>query len=77
MFIPFHPDFVKNWRDVRKGGTMGLAACILEQDPTENFRDMIHDEVDKWVDRIIDEVFEDGKEPTITWRYWRWKTYEG
>ena len=56
---------------------MGLAACILEQDPTENFRDMIHDEVDKWVDRIIDEVFEDGKEPTITWRYWRWKTYEG
>ncbi|MEE9566457.1 MAG: hypothetical protein V3W17_03060 [Desulfobacteria bacterium] len=26
---------------------------------------MIHDEVDKWVDQIIDEVFEDGKEPTI------------
>jgi len=44
---------------------MGLAACILEQDSTEDFRDMIHDEVDKWVDRIIDDVFEDGKEPTI------------
>ena len=44
---------------------MGLAARILEQDPTEGFRDMIHDEVDKWVDQIIDEVFEDGKEPTI------------
>jgi hypothetical protein len=26
---------------------------------------MIHDEVDKWVDRIIDEVFVDGKEPTV------------
>jgi len=26
---------------------------------------MIHDEVDKWVDQIIDEVFEDGKQPTI------------
>lgn len=44
---------------------MGLAAHILDQNPTEDFRDMIHDEVDKWVDRIIDEVFEEGKEPTI------------
>ena len=36
---------------------MGLAAaCILEQAPTEDFRDMIHDEVDKWIDQIIDEV---------------------
>jgi hypothetical protein len=26
---------------------------------------MIHDEVDKWVDKIIDEVFVDGKEPTL------------
>ncbi len=42
---------------------MGLAARILEQAPTEDFRDMIHDEVDKWVDQIIDDVFEDGKEP--------------
>ncbi|MFP4087226.1 MAG: hypothetical protein ACLFUL_10595 [Desulfobacteraceae bacterium] len=44
---------------------MGLAAHILDQNPTEDFRHMIHDEVDKWVDHIIDEVFEDGKEPTI------------
>lgn len=44
---------------------MGLAARILEQDPTGKFRHMIHDEVDKWVDQIIDEVFEDGKEPTV------------
>ena len=44
---------------------MGLASRILEQDPTGEFRHMIHDEVDKWVDQIIDEVFEDGKEPTV------------
>jgi hypothetical protein len=44
---------------------MGQAARILEQDPTGKFRHMIHDEVDKWVDQIIDEVFEDGKEPTV------------
>jgi hypothetical protein len=44
---------------------MGQAACIVEQDPTGKFRDMIHDEVDKWVDRIIDEAFADGKEPTV------------
>ena len=44
---------------------MGLAARILEQDPQGDFRHMIHDEVDKWVDQIIDEVFEDGKEPTV------------
>ena len=44
---------------------MGLVARILEQYPKGAFRHMIHDEVDKWVDQIIDEVFEDGKEPTI------------
>ena len=43
---------------------MELAAYVPEQDPTEDFRDMIHDEVDKWVDQI-DEVFEDDKQPTI------------
>jgi uncharacterized protein YggL (DUF469 family) len=26
---------------------------------------MIHDEVDKWVDQIIDEVFEEGKEAKV------------
>jgi len=44
---------------------MGLATCLLEQDAPEEFRHMIHDEVDKWVDQIIDEVFVDGKEPTL------------
>ena len=44
---------------------MGLAARIVEQEPTGKFRHMIHDEVDKWVDQIIDEVFEDGKQPTV------------
>jgi hypothetical protein len=44
---------------------MGLAARILDPDPKDEFRHMIHDEVDKWVDLIIDEVFEDGKEPTV------------
>ena len=28
---------------------MGLAAIIAEQDPTGEFRHMIHDEVDKWM----------------------------
>ena len=44
---------------------MGLEARILEQEPTGKFRHMIHDEVDKWVDQIIDEVFEEGKKPTV------------
>jgi hypothetical protein len=44
---------------------MGLATCLFKQDASEEFRHMIHDEVDKWVDQIIDEVFVDGKEPTI------------
>jgi hypothetical protein len=44
---------------------MGLAARPLEQDAPGRFRHMIHDEVDKWVDKIIDEVFVDGKEPTL------------
>ena len=35
---------------------MGFAARILEQNPTGEFQHMIHDEVDKWVDQIIDEV---------------------
>lgn len=45
---------------------MELAPLIPEYyDPKEKFRYMIHDEVDKWVDQIIDKVFEDGKEPTL------------
>ena len=40
-------------------------ARILEPDKTELFREMIHDEVDKWVDQIVDEVFEEGREPTL------------
>ena len=44
---------------------MKLTALNLEPEPAEEFRSMIHDEADKWVDRIIDEVFVDGKEPTV------------
>jgi hypothetical protein len=44
---------------------MGLAVHKIEPDSREQFRYMIHDEVDKWVDQIIDEVFEDDKQPTI------------
>lgn len=44
---------------------MALAARILDPDPRDEFRHMIHDEVDKWVDLIIDEVFQDGKAPTV------------
>jgi hypothetical protein len=42
------------------GGAMGLAARPVEQDAPGRFRHLIHDEVDKWVDKIIDEVFVDG-----------------
>jgi hypothetical protein len=45
---------------------MGLAARIIKPEPAETFREMVHDEVDKWVDLIIDEVFKDGKEPTLS-----------
>jgi len=33
---------------------MGYAAKIIQPEPEEQFREMIHDEVDKWVDKIID-----------------------
>jgi hypothetical protein len=44
---------------------MGLAAKIIQFEPEEQFRHMIHDEVDKWVDQIIDEAFKDDKQLTI------------
>lgn len=44
---------------------MGLAVRVFNQDPRDEFRHMIHDEVDKWVDLIIDDVFEDCKQPTV------------
>jgi len=44
---------------------MALAAFTVDQDPKDEFRHMIHGEVDKWVDLIIEEVFQDGKEPTV------------
>jgi hypothetical protein len=46
---------------------MGLAcvAQILEPDKKELFRGMIHDEVDKWVDQIVEEVFDEEKQPTL------------
>ena len=44
---------------------MGLAAKIIQLEPEEQFRHMIHDEVDKWVDQIIDEAFKDDKQLTI------------
>jgi hypothetical protein len=47
------------------GGNMGFAARIIGSDAKGNFRNMIHDEVDKWVDLIVEEAFEDGKEMTV------------
>lgn len=47
------------------GDAMALGAFIVDQDPKDEFRHLIHDEVDKWVDQIIEEVFQDGKEPTV------------
>ena len=39
---------------------MGSAsvARIPEPDKKEIFRQMIHDELDKWADQIVDEVFD-------------------
>ena len=44
---------------------MGVAAKIIQSEPEDNFREMIHDEVDKWVDKIIDEAFKDNKQLTV------------
>jgi hypothetical protein len=45
---------------------MGQAvnAEIWDHDNRELFRDMIHDEVDKWVDKLI-EVFDEDRQPTL------------
>ena len=45
---------------------MGLAAKISDPTPEELFREMIHDEVDKWVDEIVADVFKDDRQPTLT-----------
>lgn len=45
---------------------MGLAAKIPGPTPEEVFREMIHDEVDIWVDEIVAHVFRDNKQPTLT-----------
>jgi hypothetical protein len=45
---------------------MGLAAKIPDPTPEELFREMIHDEVDKWVDEIVADVFKDDRQPTLT-----------
>jgi hypothetical protein len=45
---------------------MGLAAPIPEPAPEELFREMIHDEVDKWVDEIVADVFKDNRQPTLS-----------
>ena len=37
MFIPFHPDFVKNWRDVRKGVPWDLLLAFLNRIQQRNF----------------------------------------
>jgi len=45
---------------------MGLASLtrIFEPDSKEQFRQMIHSEVDKWVDELL-EVFEEDRRPTL------------
>ena len=44
---------------------MGLACtAIVEPEVKEHFREMLHDEVDKWVDELLD-VFDDDKQPTL------------
>ncbi|EFK08329.1 conserved hypothetical protein [delta proteobacterium NaphS2] len=45
MYILLPPDFGKNCED-----DMGLPAKIPDPAPEELFREMIHDEIDKWVD---------------------------
>lgn len=36
---------------------MGLAAKIIQPEPEVQFRHLIHDEADKWVDQIVAEAF--------------------
>lgn len=62
----YHLSFRFRGTLLQKGDAMGLAARIIAPENTEIFREMIHDEVDKWVDLIIDEVFEAGKNPTLS-----------
>jgi hypothetical protein len=42
----------------------GAIAAARESDEREQFRQMIHDEVDKWVDKLS-EVFEEDQRPTL------------
>ena len=44
---------------------MGFAAKVIQPEAEEQFREMIHDEVDKWVDKIIEEAIKDGRQMTI------------
>ncbi|MBW1960998.1 MAG: hypothetical protein JRJ04_06055 [Deltaproteobacteria bacterium] len=44
---------------------MGVVAYSIEADCKEQFRYMIHDEVDKWVDQIIEQVFQDDRQSTV------------
>jgi hypothetical protein len=45
---------------------MGLAERTIKPERTKKLRKMIHDEVEEWVGVIIDELFKDGKEPTLS-----------
>ena len=46
---------------------MGSAAVAdnLEAEQEELFRQMIHDEVDKWVDELVVDVFDQDSQPTL------------
>jgi hypothetical protein len=44
---------------------MGFAAKIIQPEPEEQFRHMIHDEVDKWVDQIVEDAFKDDRQLTV------------
>ncbi len=46
---------------------MGTAAVAdnLEAEQEELFRQMIHDEVDKWVDELVVDVFDKDRQPTL------------
>ena len=43
---------------------MGLPAYNIEPEHEEFFRQMIHEEVDKWVDELL-VVFDKEKQPTL------------
>ena len=67
MFIRCLSDFDKSCWLVKGDSIMGTAAVAysLEAEQQELFRQMIHNEVDKWVNEIVVDVFDKDSQPSL------------